>query len=118
MNAGTQTGSLINLVISGAAMARPEVGMGATQLCWSDRHACTITEVSTSGKRIGVVRDIATRTDKEGMSDCQSYEFAPGAGFPEFYTLRKNGAWVREGDSMKGARLTVGKRSEYHDYSF
>lgn len=99
-------------------MPPPEIGMGATQLCWSDRNACTITEIGRSGKRIGVVRDIATRTDKEGMSDCQSYEFAPGSGSPEYYTLRRNGAWVREGDSMNGARIAIGKRSEYHDYSF
>ena len=118
LHAGTQTGSLINHIISGSGMASPEIGMGATQLCWSDRHACTITEVSKSGKRIGVVRDNAERTDKNGMSDSQDYSFTPGTGSPMYYTLRKNGAWVREGDSMNGSRLAIGKRSEYHDYSF
>lgn len=118
MRAGTQTGSLMNHIISGARMAAPEIGMGATLLCWSDRRAATVVEIS-SAKRIGIVEDIATRIDKNGMSDSQEYSYAPGTGSPSYFTLRKNGAWVREGESQKGGqRLAVGNRDHYHDFSF
>lgn len=116
--AGTETGSLMNHLFSGARMAAPEVGMGATILMWTDRHAATIREVSKSGKRVGIVRDVATRIDKDGMSDAQEYAFTPGGGGIIYYTLRKNGAWVRQGDSIKGERLAIGARSEFHDFSF
>lgn len=118
LRAGTQTGSLINHLVSGMASPVPTVGMGATILHWTDRRAATVTEVSRSGKRIGVVRDIATRTDKNGMSDSQEYSYAPGSESPEFFTLRKNGAWVREGDSMNGTRIAIGRREHYFDFSF
>ena len=118
LRAGTQTGSLMNHLYSGSRMESPVVGMGCTRLCWTDRHAATIVEVSKTGKRVGIVEDIATRSDAGGMSDCQSYEYSPGTGSPTYYTLRKNGAWVREGDSMKGERLAIGLRNTYHDFSF
>jgi hypothetical protein len=118
LKAGTQTGSLINHIVSGCRMAAPEVGMGATILGWTDRRACTITEVSKSGKRVGIVEDIATRIDKNGMSDSQEYTFERGTGSPSFFTLRKNGAWVRQGESIRGQRLAIGKRNHYYDYSF
>lgn len=118
LRCGTQTGSLMNHVISGCVMASPEIGMGATKICWSDRHACTIVEVSKSGRCVGVVRDIATRIDKNGICDFQSYSYESSSGSPTYYTLRKNGAWVRKGDSMNGSRLAIGWRSEYYDYSF
>jgi hypothetical protein len=116
--AGTQTGSLMNYIFSGAKMAAPEIGMGATVLMWSDRHAATIVEVSKSGKRVGIAEDEAKRVDGNGMSDSQSYEYSPGTGSVQYFTLRKNGAWVREGDSMKGARLAIGARQHYYDFSF
>jgi hypothetical protein len=50
--------------------------MGATEICWSDRHAYTITEV-INDKKIVVQQDKATRTDTNGMSDAQSYAFSP-----------------------------------------
>ena len=90
LSLGSETGSLINHVISGTTNLAPAVGMGVTILGWSDRHAATIVEVSPDGKRVGIVRDVATRTDSNGMSESQSYSFTPGTGNPSFYTLRKN----------------------------
>lgn len=119
MNLGTQTGSLMNHIDSKTRDTMPAVGMGATILMWSDRHACTIVSVEKNGKRIGVQRDHAKRTDGNGMSDCQSYEFTPNSeAHVEFFTLRKNGNYVREGDSIKGSPLKIGARSEYYDFSF
>ena len=118
LKAGTETGSLMNHIISGCRMAAPEVGMGGAILGWTDRRACTITEVSKSGKRVGIVEDIATRVDKNGMSDSQEYSFERGSGSPTFFTLRKNGAWVRQGESIRGQRLAIGQRDHYYDFSF
>lgn len=120
---GTQTGSLMNHVMSATAEPAPEVGMGATRLGWTDRHACTIVEVlrTRAGqvKAVVVQRDKATRTDSNGMSEAQSYAFEPDPNASRVtYSLRKTGRFVRAGDSMGGDRLLIGRRDEYYDYSF
>ena len=113
------TGSFINNLMQDAITPAPEVGMGATMISWTDREPATIIEVSKSGKKITIQTDIATRTDDHGMSDAQSYTFErnPKAYATE-YSLRKNGRWVRVGDSMTGSSLLVGQRSKYYDFSF
>lgn len=102
----------------------PEPGMGATRLCYSDRHACTIVfvEMNANGdrKRIGIKADRAIRTDNLGMSDHQEYRYESDmqAG-TQWYTIRKTGQWIREGDSLKGGEvLKIGVRDHHHDYSF
>lgn len=111
-------GSLINS-IGEAGENTWAVGDGCTLLGWSDRHAATVTAVSASGKRIEVKGDISTRTDTNGMSDCQTYEFAPNPdAIAQVYTLRKNGRWVKEGFPMKGGPSIGRGRSTYYDYSF
>lgn len=120
MRVGTQTGSLINHVMSRSQDSAPVVGIGCTVLMWTDRYAGTVVEVTNNGKRLGMQEDKAIRIDANGMSDDQDYRYEPQTGRTvEFYTLRKNGAWVREGEKMTGGRrLSVGERSEYHDFSF
>jgi hypothetical protein len=116
MKLGTQTGSLVNHLYSRTKSPKPEVGMGATILQWSDRRACTITKV-VSDRRIEVRRDNATLV--AGASDYQQeYAYSPGDGPRIVFTLRKNGAWVRLGDKMSGSCLLIGKRDHYYDYSF
>lgn len=117
MKLGTETGSLINHVMSRTATPEPEVGMGCTLLMWTDRRAATITEV-VSKRKIGIVFDEAIRTDGGGITENQHYRYEPGKGETEYYTLRRNGRWVREGESAKGSALQIGVRSEYYDYSF
>ena len=58
MKLGTQTGSLTNHIYSRAVIGQPnpEIGMGATVLCWTDRHAATITAILNSSATIIVVR--------------------------------------------------------------
>jgi hypothetical protein len=117
MKLGTQTGSLINHVFSTLGAPKPAEGMGATILKWTDREACTITKV-VSDKRIEVRPDKATLVDGK-MSDQQEYTYTPGDGPRIVFTLRKNGAWVRLGDSMRGGNyLMIGRRDHYYDYSF
>lgn len=98
----------------------PEVGIGATVHFWSDAHACTVVEVSKSGKRIVVQQDDAKRTDTNGMSDCQSYEYTPNpTGCTWTFSLRANGRWILAGDPAKGGiSCGLGYRRKYYDFSF
>jgi hypothetical protein len=90
--------------------------MGATYIGWSDRHAYTIIWVSKSGRRCLVQADHAKRTDKNGMSDSQSYEYLPNPeGVQHLISLRKDGSWRIVNDTQK---FLIGRREEYHDYSF
>jgi hypothetical protein len=94
----------------------PVVGMGATRIFWSDRHAATIIAVSRTGHKVTVQDDTATRTDKNGMSDAQSYDYAPNPNGPTaVYTRRKDGTYRERGGQ---GRLLINVRFHYHDFSF
>lgn len=116
-----QFGSLMNTLAAGARSQHPEVGMGATMLAWSDRHAATIVAASESGRSVGVQRDIARRIDSLGMTDSgQRYEYSPDpTAAVSTYTLRRNGRWVSKGAPMRsGSVLVIGYRDEFYDFSF
>ncbi len=119
LKAGSQTGSLVNMIMSGSKDQKPEFGMGATVLSWTDRHAHTIVEI-LSDREIATIQDESKRTDSNGMSESQEYEYRPRLnGAKEYWTLRKNNAWVRKGEPLKGGqRITIGFRETYYDYSF
>jgi len=116
---------MINQILAAGVIGAPTpaVGMGATMLLWSDRHAMTIIAVDyfKSGARKGQVstvyatRDQAVRVDTNGMSDAQEYVFLPANdGIVSRFTARKNGRFQDKG----GATLAIGYRSEHYDYSF
>jgi hypothetical protein len=106
------------------------IGEGATICYYSDRQACTI--ISYSNKKITVRYDKATlKPDwkpefyKGGFSaycannNSQEYDYEQDEnGQVEVFTLRKNGKWIRKGESLRGTKLIVGKRSHFHDYNF
>jgi len=97
--------------------AEPQVGMGATELCYTDRHALTVVEVC-SPKRIKVQYDRAIRADKNGMSDGQSYLYERDLEASVItLSLRKDGHWRKVG-STSGHVFMLGARRAYHDYSF
>lgn len=115
---------MLNRLMSRELPPVPEIGMGATRLCHSDRLAGTIADVVVLGGIVRAVyfqRDKVKRTDDKGMTDSgQAYDYQRD---PEadrvLYTLRKDGTYVRQGDKMKnGERLMIGKRAEYYDFSF
>lgn len=106
-------GSLVNALSGTPKDVVPTVGMGATELCWSDRHAYTVIAVSPTGKTVTVQADRATRTDKNGMSESQEYSFEPNPQ-GQVYHLRL----TKKGWAYKGIRFALGYRSEYHDFSF
>ncbi len=108
---GRETGSVVNYLMSGTVGApEPKVGMGATILMYSDRHAATIVKVTKT--QVHVQRDIAKRIDKNGMSESQEYVFTsdPDAHV-EIFRKTKRGYRAAGG----GAALRIGDRDEYYD---
>ena len=113
-------GSLINTIAANGSRIEPQVGMGATIVMWTDRHAATIVGMTKSRKTIYVQRDRATRVDNRGMSDSQDYEYSADPDAPiSTFTLRSNGRWILRGNSLNdGTALLIGRRDEHYDYSF
>lgn len=96
----------------------PQVGMGATESVGSDRYPYTVILV-VSPKKIVVRRDDFCRTDRNGMSESQTYEFTQTVEGPETtLTLRRNGRWVSEGTAMKDGHWFIGERQAYQDPCF
>jgi hypothetical protein len=120
---GTQTGSLINSVLANAGPA-PEVGMAATLLSWTDRHPATVIEVTPT--YIVVQEDKAIRTDRNAISECQSYEYERDEGGNTYFFKRGKNRWLEarwnaETDRLNkidGYGLTLGRRERYYDVSF
>lgn len=131
MKLGTETNSLVNHVYSRMTKGQPAVtvGMGATILCWTDRHAATVIEVgATAGRTLLTVQeDIAARADKNGLSESQDYIYTPNPQGRR-YTFRqaKNGSWeevhlnrdTKRYAKTEGPGLLIGRRDHYHDFSF
>ncbi len=115
----TPTNSLVNNLMANSKSPTPAVGMGATELQWTDRSPYTIVEVK-SASRIVVQADSSKRIDGNGMSESQDYEYSPNPnGRKVVVTLRKNGRWVAEGQPAKnGTTFAIGYRDAYHDFSF
>jgi len=109
-------GSLVNA--TSVTSGRPEVGMAATILGWTDRHPATVVRVSPSGKTCWVRECIAKRTDSHGMSEVQEYEYSENPAAPEReFRLGKRG-WREAGTRGKGNGLRLGRREKYFDFSF
>lgn len=121
---------MINDILSRATEGQPvpEVGMGATILMASDRHAATIVEVFGIGKAtaVKVRRDIATvvsglrydgsaeyafERDPEGVE--RTYKF-DGVRWREIQRNAETGRWIITDNTS----LRIGSRSEYYDPSF
>lgn len=99
---------------------KPVVGMGATRIMWSDRHAYTIVAVSNNNKRITVQRDRVAPVPGE----MNLYTYASDANGQTFkLSHRKDGSWrVIAGANVSkhyhNQLFTIGERYEYYDYSF
>lgn len=133
MKLGTQTGSVINHLHSRAVIGQPEpvVGMGATVLLWSDRSACTITNVQqVRGKTIVTVqKDYATVVAGSSHDGSAEYRYSRNPGGSENHFRREDdGRWQqviinRQTGSLGkvtggGCGLRIGERDEYRDPSF
>lgn len=131
MKLGTQTGSVINHLHSRAVIGQPEpvVGMGATMLLWSDRHAATITNVQqVRGKLIVTVqRDHAAVVAGSGHDGSAEYSYNRNpSGGEDHFRREDDGRWQQvvinrqtgRWGKVSGSGLRIGEREEYRDPSF
>lgn len=94
----------------------PSIGMGATVNHWTDRSAVTLIQITHNGKRLVLQEDKATRTDNNGMSESQQYEFERDPNGAIYHaTLRKDGTFRVTGSTRI---VHLGNRYKYHDFSF
>lgn len=130
MNLGTQTASVTNHLMSRSTLGEPlpEVGMGATLLAWTDRHAATITEVIYTRGGMNIVRvqrDRAVPKHQRATED-QKWEYSRDPlGTVHYFRKDKSGRWREVSVSDAGRwvfrgsyGLAIGYRSEYRDPSF
>jgi hypothetical protein len=128
---GSGTGSLMNHLDSRSVKGEPApyVGMGATLLSWSDRHAGTIVEVFKKKDvlYIKVQEDNSVRIDKNGMSESQEYEYSsnPNGQISYFRKVAPYGFWQAVYIKPETGRFNIGSggikigvRDEYYDFSF
>lgn len=100
------------------------VGDGATICYYSDREPCTIIDIADNGSWIKVQEDSSKRIDKNGMSDCQEYEYSrnENGSIHVFKRTRKDKSMYTDNGVSKrgdyGMRLVFGVRVKYYDYSF
>lgn len=104
-------GNLINRLMEGKQDIIPEVGMGATQLSWSDRDPYTIIEIISKNK-IRVQEDRAKHTGEPYTQDWEITQNPEGTIKTLIQT--KNG-WKVLGSST---RFIIGVRDKYFDYEF
>jgi hypothetical protein len=110
-------GNLMNRIAEHTT-GKPEVGMGATACAFTDRYAGTIIRI-ISPTRIEWQEDTAVRTDNNGMSECQTYDYKPNPDARKvIFSKRKNGVWREMGTGKDGLGLSLGERRKYYDYSF
>lgn len=102
----------MNHMYSRANTPEPVVGGGATVLYWTDRKAATIVRVTKT--QVHIQLDIAVRTDVNGMSECQDYNYFPSPeAVVDIFRKTKRG-WRNKA----GNTLVIGYRETYYDYSF
>jgi hypothetical protein len=93
-----------------------EIGMGATEVLYTDRHAFTIIEI-INDRTVILQQDTATNT-KPWPEQEYTYERNPN-GEKVMVTLRINGKWVEKSKSVKdGRKFRIGDRNEYIDPCF
>ena len=130
---GSETGSLVNHILSTSKVHIPEIGEGATILSWSDRNPATV--VSIEKKRndeviiVGVQSDSYLRVDDNGLSEMQEYVYSPNPNGCVYHyridTTKPDAKWVRVWKSETGrwnkleyGNIIFGIREKYHDFSF
>lgn len=94
-----------------------EVGIGVTEGVGSDRYPYTVVEVRRNGRELVIQRDEFRRTDQNGLSESQEYEYTPNPeGSKVTITLRHDGRYRRKGEDR--GLFTIGHREAYQDPSF
>lgn len=71
---GEWYGSIENRMDEGKQIGELHVGMGATEMMYSDREPYTVQKI-VSPSRVIVTKDKWTRVDSNGRSECQEYAY-------------------------------------------
>jgi len=122
MKLGTQTGSLVNHLMS-YDKNMPEVGKGATELLWSDRHAYQVTWVSDDKKKCTIRRCDAQRIDNNGMDESQEYDYSKLLDY-DINLIFRYGSWysyakvVEFIDEKIYDTTTFEERQQYYNEDF
>ena len=128
MKLGTDTGSLVNHMMSMTGDHAIYVGAPATLLSWTDRHPATVVEVITKGKSLYVIvqADSWTRIDNNGISENQSYLYGRDHNGYKSTFKWANSRWRQVVLNEESKRynllgvggLSIGHREKYEDPSF
>lgn len=126
-------GSVTNRIAENMKMPKPELGMGVTELCYTDRHPFEVIEILNE-KKIKIREMKAERIDKNGMSDCQEYKYVQKPDGEVKTLVLRNGKWrdlVKELENDENNKLVevetrrlggngwlIGKAEYYYDFSF
>ena len=129
MKLGSETGSLVNHLMSTSLNDEPNIGTPATLLSWSDRAAATVTDVFVKNGRtiVEVTYDLSIvvrGSSAEGSAEYR-YERDP-SGSVCYFRREKTGAWFRvrknedTGRWVRGGRVGIlfGHRETYYDPTF
>lgn len=92
---------------------QPAPGVGATLGIGSDCYPYTISRVSPSGKTFWMRRDNYTRTDQNGMSESQEYDYSSDPNAPEEEVRMTTRGWRLKGSKYQSVH--VGTRRAYSD---
>ncbi len=128
------SGSLVNDIYqrSTKGQPEPEVGMPVTFLGYTDRNPGTIVQTFTIGafRYFQATHDHYQRTDDNGMSEMQTYDYTPRPK-AQRYTYRQkhsepDAPWRQVNINERGNYVNVngadgirlGVREKYHDFSF
>ena len=96
------TGSFVNWLM-GNNQSKPIVGKGATELCWTDRHAYEVLEVSDDGMSCVIDQYVRKRVDKNGLSEMQEYVYDTLHKNPQRIVWRKKqgGCWCKHTKELR-----------------
>lgn len=93
----------------------PVVGIGATKYVGSDCYPFTVVEV-VNDRKIVVQPDNATPAEGFEYYSNQVYTFSPRPEAEKItLTLRKNGRWIQEKESIKSFGFHIGSRRRHED---
>ena len=90
-----------------------QVGSGVTECVGCDSYPYTVIEVKRDGKELILQRDRFWRTDNNGRSGPQEYEYVENPDAETFsITKRKNGNYKRKA-GIAAYNYTLGVRDAY-----
>lgn len=84
------TGSLFNFLMGNNSVP-PVVGAGATIMSYTDRRCAEVISISSDGKTLVMENYDQIRTDRNGMSEDQDYDYKLNGS--QFILVWRNGAW-------------------------